>query len=210
MASISVILNSLEDTGSIWDDACRIQIFTNGAAGWEAGESVPIRFDRTQPFMSLRAEITETAKKLGDAKILVGKSVSGLAYQIFDRMGFQVIEANRFSPRLLDRILNEIDEADRCGKDEEETGRKAALPRETETPGHFYLNLIELQQKAPDISSKMTLQPFFDTTPFDRLTVLCRHLPPWLKPYIDDKGWHLESRAAENGAEQVTVSTGCF
>jgi Fe-only nitrogenase accessory protein AnfO len=210
MASISVILNSLGDTGSIWDDACRIQIFTHGTAGWEARESVPIRFDRTKPFASLRGEITDTAEKLGDAKILVAKSVGGLAYQIFDRMGFQVIETDRFSPRLLDRISSEMDEADRLRKDEEAVGRKVALPRETEMPGHFFLNLIELQQKAPDISSKMALQTFFDTTSFDRLTVLCRHLPPWLKPYIDGKGWRLENRAAENGAEQVTVSTGCF
>lgn len=206
MESISVILNSLGDTASIWDDACRIQVFTHGSAGWEAQESVPIRFDRTKPFASLRGEITETAEKLGDAKILVGKSISGLAYQIFDRTGFQVIETDRFSPRLLDRILNEIGDADRRRKDEEAT----ALPRETEIPGHFFLSLIELQQKSPDISSKMALQPFFDTTPFDRLTVLCRHLPPWLEPYISGKGWHLESRTAENGAEQVTVFTGCF
>jgi Fe-only nitrogenase accessory protein AnfO len=210
MESISVILNSLGDTAPIWGDACRIQVFTHEAAGWEARESIPIRFDRTKPFASLRGEITEIAEKLGDAKILVGQSISGLAYQIFDRMGFQVIETDRFSPRLLDRIWNEIGEADRRRADEEATVRKAALPRETEIPGQFFLSLIELQQKSPDISSKMALQPFFDTTPFDCLTVLCRHLPPWLEPYISGKGWHLESQTAENGAEQVTVFTGCF
>lgn len=209
MTSVSVILNSLGDTASVWDDASRIQIYTYGAAGWKARESIPVRFDRTKKFGILRGEITDVAEKLGDAKILVGKSVSGLVYQIFDRMGFQVIEADRFSKRLLDRILSEIEEANDLRKDAESAAEKAALPAETETPGHFFLNLVELQQKAPNISSKMALQPFFDTTPFDRLAILCSHLPPWLTPYVEDKGWHLERQATENGAEQVTVFTCC-
>lgn len=209
MTSISVILNSLGDTASVWDDAVRIQIYTRGSDGWEADKSIPIRFDRTRPFAALRSEMIGVAEKLGDAKIFVGKSVCGLAYQIFDRMGFQIIETDRFSPRLLDRILNEIDESDRCRKEEEAKSGKAALPAETETPGFFFLNLIELQRKKPDISSKMALQPFFDTTPFDRLTILCHHLPPWLTPYISGKGWSLENRMTEAGAEQVTIFTDC-
>lgn len=209
MTSISVILNSLGETASVWDDASRIQVYTHGAAGWEAHESIPVRFDRARPSANLRGEITNVAKKLGDAKILVGKSVSGLAYQIFDRMGFQVIKVDRFSKRLLDRILSEIDEADRRRENEEKKIGKAVQPIETDTPRCFILDLIELQQKAPGVSSKMALQPFFDTARFDRLTILCRHLPPWLEPYISGKGWHLESRTAKNGVEQVTVYTGC-
>lgn len=205
MDSISVILNSLGDTASVWDEASRIQIYSHGAAGWEARESVSVRLDQEEPFPVLRDEITGIAEKLGDAKILVGKSVSGLAYQIFDRMGFQVIETDRFSPRLLDRILSEIDAAELRRRSSE----TSALPRETKIPGRFLLNLIELQREAPDISSKMALQPFFDTTPFDQLTIVCRHLPPWLKPYVSGKGWCLENCTTQTGAEQVTVWTDC-
>lgn len=208
MDRISVILDPQGNLASPWENGCAIQVFFRGELGWEEGESFQISFDWAKPALSLREDITRLAEKLGDAKILVGNMVSGLSYQIFDRMGFQVIEADCFSLRLLDQVLKEADEAGRRENDED-TIRKSAGPREMEITGQYFLDLIALQQKAPDISSKMALQPFFENTPFDQLGILCRHMPPWLTPYAAGKGWRVESRPAENGAESVTVFSGC-
>jgi hypothetical protein len=192
---------------SVWENNCRIQIFARGTFGWEIGENFPVSFDQTKLIPFLCGETAGVAEKPRDAKILIGRAVSGMAYQIFDRMSFHVVEADHCISLLLDRIRSKIEEAER--KEDESATQKNARPQETKIPGQYFLNLTVLQQRAPDVSSKMALPPLFDSTPFDRLTVLCQHLPPWLTPYANGKGWCLENGPAKNGAQRVTVVSCC-
>jgi hypothetical protein len=203
MECVAVILNERNEIAAVGEPGSSIRIYRKDAQGWRTRSSFPTGLDLTSPLPVLRGELTALAAKLGDARILVGRTVGGLVYQIFNRLNFQIVEADHFSPELLDRISVEL-------KTEKEVSHSAADfgPQETEVPGEYFLDLAELQQKLPEISSKIALQPFFKETPFMKITVLCRHLPPWIEPYAQGKGWKVKTEPMQNGTVKAVIIPG--
>jgi hypothetical protein len=74
----------------------------------------------------------------------------------------------------------------------------AGIPAPTETlPGHFTISIKEIQGKRPEVSSKQVLQDFVRRGAFEKLEVLCDHLPQWI-----------EADAVRCGYEVVTEQIG--
>ena len=131
---------------------------------------------------SLRTEIRKTIDLLGDCRVAAGAQISGVLFRELDSRGFSVFEIESCSPETLDGILSDIDEA---LKDEPHARDVPSTPVETQTPGVYHLDLVNLQQAYPEVSSKQALRDFLDSTPFYELRLVCAHLPPWLEdgPY---------------------------
>jgi hypothetical protein len=55
----------------------------------------------------------------------------------------------------------------------------ATTPTETDRAGNYFIDLTQLQQKHPELSTKMALLPFLRETPFYALEMVCDHIPPW-------------------------------
>ena len=79
---------------------------------------------------------------------------------------------------------------------------KNAGPVQTQTPGVYFLNLLELQKECPEISSKKALASFLSDTPFLELHLVCAHIPPWL---IADSA-HEKKIKKEEGGLYVTIT----
>lgn len=154
-----------------------MMVFEKRKNDWVPRKEIPYQIDLSTNLQEIRNQARNLITKLDDCKIIVSQSITGLVYNVFDRMGFHIFEVAAFQPAIFDNILADIHH------NTENIQHNEAIPT---TPietvdGIFFLDLIQLQINRPDISSKKALQPFLNSTPFIKLDMLCSHLPPWLE-----------------------------
>lgn len=147
---------------------------------WDEETSFPIVHTASAHLADLRQDILTIIEQVGDCRIIVGGSLTGAAFSLFDRAGFQIFGILAVDDETFDGILQDIAGGDALRRMREEI-IKNARPVETETDGIYYLDLIALQTECPEVSSKKALMDFLENTPFLELHLVCRHLPPWLE-----------------------------
>lgn len=113
--------------------------------------------------------------QLGDCRIVAGSSVSGLPYRILSHAGFHIFEVDAMSQTLLSQIVSDV----RFAKDEAAYESVGTSPSPMAEPGHWYCNLLKLQEAHPEVSSKMALRDLFGQPDFKALELVCGHIPPW-------------------------------
>lgn len=205
MDKIAVIMNDEIKIDSFIDGAI-ISLYENKGASWFVSKSILVCINFRMELSLVRKEIQKLIAELDDCKIIVGKSISGLAYQMFDQMGFDIFEIDEFSPTIFDKIIFDI-KISSVSKDDSTI---PLIPMETNIPGVYFLDLITLQQQNPEVSSKMALQPFLTSTPFLQLDVNCVHLPLWIEKFVTEKGMELKSENMINGEIQASITKiGC-
>lgn len=146
--------------------------------GWHACDPVPFSLEGSTALAQMRARLRHLAHLLPTECAIAGTSISGLAYNELSRMGFCLCELDAFSPDILDALASEI-LASAQGEEQVPTA-----PTLTDMPGVYSINLMEVQGAHPEITSKKALRPFFDSTPFVELEIVCGHMPPWLEEYL--------------------------
>jgi len=171
------ILCGDKDTLCSLDEVQSITIWEQqSSAGWQKRKIFPFQIAPTASMDALRNQIRNLITMLDDCKIVAGLSITGLAYHVFDRMGFRIFEISSLQEDTFDKILADIKQSDNVSADVPVPTTPVAL-----SDGVYHLDLIQLQEHFPDISSKKALQSFLHDTPFIRLNLLCSHLPLWLK-----------------------------
>lgn len=200
LKSIAVIVNDEQEL-SPFEKGSFINIYNKNNTQWQLFKEVRYYINTNMSLSDLRENIKSLIMELEDCKIIIGKVMSGLAYNIFDRNGFAIFEAKDITSSVLDDIYNEVSSL----KAEAANSKQITLsPVQTEENGVFYINLIELQTKHPEISSKKALKPFLETTPFYRLEVICSHIPPWFDIILPEL--NLSYSIEENGDNKYKVS----
>ena len=122
--------------------------------------------------MSMRALID----RIDECRIIVGSSISGLPYQILNRAGFHIFEVDAMSQALLSQIVMDVCTAKNNVSSSESVGTS---PSPLPGKGHWYCNLLKLQEAHPEVSSKMALRGLFKRPDFKALELVCAHVPPW-------------------------------
>jgi len=173
---IAVIMNT-DNELTAFDDGSVLLIFNRENESWRVISEIPYSLDITSKIPEIRDNIRTVILQLEDCKIIIGKTVTGLSYNIFERMGFEIFEADTFSEALLTEISDEL-EAETAVKTPAFSASSTS-PVLTSEEGVYFLDLIQLQESHPEISSKRALQSFIEVNPFFRLEVVCSHIPPW-------------------------------
>lgn len=184
MIKIAAIFNEAQEITTFEEGSCLL-VFIKEDINWQVKDEIHYRLDTSSSMAETRDNIRSIILQLMDCKILIGKSVTGLAYNILDRMGFIIYEAASVSDQLFDEILTESEEA--AADSGATAGATPTSPVMTSEEGVYYLNLIELQEQHPEISSKKALKSFIETTPFYKLEVVCSHIPPWFDALLPQK-----------------------
>lgn len=155
-----------------------IIVFEKGVDGvWLKRKVFPFKINQEKNLSELRNEIRNLITKLSDCRIIAGLSIGGLAYNVFDRLGFRIFEIQSLDSALFDELL--IDAANDLSPAPEAVVESPTKPQRL-SAGSYYLDLIELQTNHPEISSKKALQPLLRQADFEKIDVLCSHLPLWL------------------------------
>lgn len=178
---IAIIVNS-ESELTNFEEGSSIILYNKSTDIWQIEDIVNYSLAPLSSISDTRDCVKTVISKLKDCKIIIAKTMSGIPYIIFDRMGFAIFETSDISNAILDEILSDVEEY--SNKKNFASMELPTSPVETEVPGVYFLNLMELQQKHPEISSKKALKAFIENTQFSRLEIICSHLPPWFENYF--------------------------
>lgn len=130
---IAVIVNEEEELASFEKGSC-INIYHKNNTQWQLLNEVRYYINTNMSLSDLRKNIKVLIIRLEDCEIIVGKVMSGLAYNIFNREGFSIFEAKDITSSVLDDIYNEVSSL----KSESANLKHIALsPVQTEENGVF-------------------------------------------------------------------------
>ncbi len=201
--NIAVIINEENELMS-FETGNVLLVFGKESEGWQVVREIRYALDTTSDIAGMRDNIRNIISELGDCKIIVGKTISGLSYNIFDRLGFEIFEADSVSEDLMEEILNEL-EAE-AAEVSDYSKSSPTEPVMTSDEGVYFLNLIQLQEKHPEISSKKALQSFIETAVFYRLDVICSHIPPWFDMLLPQKKLTYDVEELERNQLKVSIT----
>lgn len=175
---IAVFLDS-EKHPSAPHEASQIAFYTKHNGAWtETGLKAIQPLKGTSTFL-VTAFVEQLALLTADAQAVAGASISGMAYSVFNRAGKHIFEISEVSPAQISGMAEDIALAEAQKKLNAEAFARV-MPVETDIAGVYTMDLVTVQEEFPDMSSKMILKPFFKNTPFFELSIICRHVPPWL------------------------------
>lgn len=167
-------------------------------AAWEEESAFSVEVDAGEGLAAVRGAFAALASRLkaAEAVAVAGRELSGAAYQQLDAAGFALFEWTGRPERFLDGIALQLeqDEAARA-----EAAATPASPQPAGEPGCFRIDLTELAEKRPDVSSKMAIVPFLQGAGFAELRVVCAHVPPWFERQLGGMGFAFESSALPEG-----------
>lgn len=179
---IAVVADPAGQIGSIGEESF-FDLYAKGEdREWRLLERVRISVKDWSDMERVRSTVRRAASELSDCRILLGKKVSGVAYHILDRLGFYIFEADTFYPKMFDEITAEVEQIQKEAKG---GGAVPLSPYSPKDDGIYYLDLVALQEKHPEISSKKALSQFLNNEVFLRLELICRHLPPWVEGVVE-------------------------
>jgi hypothetical protein len=181
-------------------------IYQKGQQGWDIGPT--IHFDPIGLLSPrvMRQAVEQLLPLLSDCKVIAGLELSGIPFLVFDRAGFDIFSTETINHAVFDGILADI-ESNTVELDINEKVIKNLCPVETDVPGVYFLDLIALQTRCPEFSSKQVLMNFFQDTPFLELRLICKHIPPWLE---NSGNYDIFQEKQEDCINAIIVKKQCY
>ena len=170
-----------ERAGEIWEEREHIPFSLKIAPDLNAATIGEADDDAIE---EVRVIMRALIKRIDECRIVVGSSISGLPYQILNRAGFHIFEVDAMSQALLSQIVLDV----RTAKKEVSSESVGTSPAPMAEKGHWYCNLLKLQEAHPEVSSKMALRDLFKRPDFKALELVCGHVPPWFDRDFDSLG----------------------
>ncbi len=156
-----------------------IQVYKHSCNIWELRRSIPFALQSACGLKAMRDYMQTVIELLGECRTFVGLSVNGLPFFEMEKAGFTIWEMEGAAPDLLDTILEETN-----AEKESSPPLNIVLynpePREV-SPGHYFISLKEIQNCNGMITSKQILIPLLKNKQYQKLEILCLHIPPWLE-----------------------------
>ena len=159
-----------------------VEIFEKVGEQWQAVRTASFSPITGNTIEKLRKEAEAIMTLAEDAKAVLCRELSGIPFSVFNQNGYCIFCSEKADQDTFDGMIKDIEESDEKRRRKEAMIQNAG-PVETQTPGIYFLDLVQLQKECPEISSKKALLPFLSNTPFLELQLVCAHIQPWLETY---------------------------
>ncbi|HEY8804832.1 MAG TPA: Fe-only nitrogenase accessory protein AnfO [Clostridium sp.] len=180
-----------------------IKVYSRCTGEWKITKEIIFRIDNIGSLKAIRESVRNMAETLGDCKVFVGREIKGLPYNVLDSMGFNTWELTGTPKELLEFVFEKEEEEARYLELAKE---KAKLPLiQKIKDGYYFLNLKKIQEHNINLTSKGILLPFFNTTVFYQLEIICGHIPPWFEAEFKKLNLKAESEVISKDEIKVAV-----
>ncbi len=167
--------------------------------------------------LDIKKRLDTIIKSTQMCKVIVAKIIIGIPYYILSRAGYEICEAEILSQELLNQIWEDYYEDKKVAEDENndiktknskvnyvnedsvEIDNKinpqkniSKYPTPLDAAGNFFVNIMDVQEAHPGLSTKKILVPFFTDTLFHTLEIKCSHIMPWLEAYTSQRNWDVK------------------
>jgi Fe-only nitrogenase accessory protein AnfO len=175
---IAVFIGADGRTATLYEPG-KIVVFTKWSQKWQLAREQALSLAGDRDLRGMRQKMSEILAFLGDCKIFVGQSVTGLPYFELEKGQVSVWEFEGLPLDFLDYVWAKEDEAKiNLVNQAEVAGVSAPIDLGN---GCFRVSIQDIQNNNSGITSKQILLPLLSQGKFYQLEVLCSHLPPWLE-----------------------------
>ena len=174
-------------------------VYSKVHCSWEPVGNMPFSLDQSHGLAQIRKRMGDLVTFLGDCKILVSRAASGAIFFELEKAACTVWEISGKPEEFLDEVWRE-EESQECHL----SGETIDIPVPVEiAPGVYYVSIKDIQGKRPEISSKQMLQKFIRKGEYQKIEVICDHVPPWIALESTCCGFTMES--TQIGPREVKV-----
>ncbi len=206
--AIAVILDDNERI-TVMNNAKKISVFYKTEQKWLLREELilPELFNGslTEIRRGLEAVVKEIRKEIRDCKLIVGKSITGLVFQVFNSAGFIISETDVFDMAILDNLYSDILKEIDAFQAEQKADKIPAAPVETEIKGNYFFDFNLLKSSDLPYTSKSTILPFLNSTSINRLEIICDHVMPWFEDEMKKRKLNFTVTMIKEGKCRVIV-----
>jgi Fe-only nitrogenase accessory protein AnfO len=172
---IAVVMGSNGNAASP-EEPGKVVVYRRQQGKWRIVDSMPFQLERSEGLAGVRRQVNAIIQWLGQCRVFVAQSVTGLLYKELEQAGFSIWEFDGLPAEFLEYILVQEELAA-----QNHVPDKPAAPVIEETgPGCFRVSLHAIQQNGSGLTSKQILQPLLAGN-YYLVEVLCNHIPPWLE-----------------------------
>lgn len=179
---IAVIENDNRKTSSILEPGF-IATYGEDGGEWKALNRFENKVCNAKSIAAVRMALADTIKQLGDVKIVVASEIPGIAFGFFQAAGFDIFLVENNVLDVLESVKKEMLEPIEKRQEKPHTFDIMQFLEPGMNKGDFSLNMEEILLKNPELTSKKILIPYLKNGEFNRLDIICSHIPKWF--YID-------------------------
>ncbi len=189
-------------TISLYDPG-KLVIYRKGQGNWQACREKEFNPAAEEGLSGLRRMMGEILDFMGDCRVFVGYTVSGIPYFELEKSKCSVWEIGGNPQYFLDYILSYEEKE----QSEEQKNMAAVVPAPVEIgAGRYRVSIKEIQESGGGITSKQVLRPFLRRGEFFELEVICSHVPPWLEAEFAAGAWKGE---ISGDGKRIIISKMC-
>jgi Fe-only nitrogenase accessory protein AnfO len=189
---IAVVEDNSQKTSSIFEPGF-IAVYEDEEGKWKVLDRFENKLCEAKGISAVRMVVADAIKHLVNVKAVVASDIPGIAFGVFQAAGFSIFLVEDNVPDVLDSVKKEMLEV--IEKQQEKTSKFdiTQFLKPDISKGDFCLNLEEILLKNPDLTSKRILIPFLKNEEFNRLDVICSHIPKWFNTDLIVLGFQYET-----------------
>ena len=189
---IAVVENDNQQTSSIFEPGF-IATYEEDGGEWKLLNRFENKVCNARGMAAVRMAVGETVKQLGDVKVVVASEIPGIASGTFQAAGFDIFLVESSVLDVLDSIKKDILEAIEKRQEEPHKFDIMEFLEPGENKGDFSINIEKIMFKNPEMTSKKILIPYLKNGEFNRLDVVCNHIPKWFLTDLGAMGFEYET-----------------
>ncbi|WP_425061436.1 hypothetical protein SCACP_34360 [Sporomusa carbonis] len=164
---------------TVISDPGMIRIFRKRQGMWHIEREQAFQLVQDKGLREMRRQMAGLIEYLGECKVFVASTVTGVPYYELEKAGLSVWEYKGKPVEFLDYILEKEEEA---AEQDTKTPAAVVIPTPEHLGNGFYkISIKEIQESESGITTKQVLMPFLRRGSYYQLEVLCNHVPPWLE-----------------------------
>lgn len=201
---IAVVENSKQQTSSIFEPGF-ISTYEEDGGEWKVLNRFENKVCNAKGMAAVRMAVADIVKKMEDVKIIVAGKIPGIASGTFQAAGFDIFLVENSALGVLDSIKKEtlVVIEDR----QKESGKFDIMEylEPGENKGDFSINIEKIMFKNPELTSKKILTPYLKNGEFNRLDIICSHIPKWFVTDLGIMGFEYETVSESLNRKTVRI-----
>ena len=174
-------------------------------SSWVPEKELAIDFEDINKVSDLRSIMDDIVNFLGDIKLFIARSVTGIPYFALEKAGVEIWECEGSPKAVLGEItLEMLYPKIKCGSKDTDYHFLVGDSLMKEISKKIFTVVIkEIQGCSKGITSKQLIMPFLKKGEFERLEISCNHIPSWLELSLINFGYKMQME--RKGINEIKV-----
>lgn len=196
---IATYLNAQGELGDFLGSGS-ICVFDKLQNHWQKLSSTPLEINAGLALSEMKRIFSDAVTPIAQCQVFLVRDLRGIFRVFLEDWGFHVWKSSGSLEQQLELV-------EALENEQQIAAPEAPLPAPIGDvkSGIYHINLLDLMQSGIPHMSREILLPFFETTSFARLEIICDHLPRWLPFELDELGLRLENQKAYEKGDGLQI-----